>query len=363
MIIPVVIVGGGLAGLYAGFLLQRQNIEFKIVEAGPQPGGRIFSLPHSSGSDIDLQVDLGPSWFWPHQTEMLNLMQSLQVDYFQQYHQGEALFQADASTPIERFMPSYMESFRVTGGMLRLVESLVDKLPEQALELNYRVSEIKQVDNGWQLTDEDSCNPDYLASKVLIATPPRVIVDRIEFPNELQSLKAALSRLPTWMAAQAKFVATYETPFWREQGLSGQAFSRLGPMVEIHDSSATDNSGFAIFGFIGVPAGSRRQVAADELKQACLAQLGQIFGEPALNCEESYLVDWAENDLVASPADLAEQPNHPQIDLSSYRQALLDAGLYFAGSEVASRDAGYLQGAIIAASEAVAAMFSGEPKI
>jgi monoamine oxidase len=250
-----------------------------------------------------------------------------------------------------------MESFRVTGGMSRLIEKLTAKLPDEVFELGYKVKHIGKVDDIWQINSDETNKLIYRANNLIIATPPRVIIDKLDLSDKaLQPLVKKLSMLPTWMAAQAKFVATYKQAFWREQGLSGQAFSRQGPMVEIHDSSAAENDGFALFGFIGLPASHRQQITHEDLKQACLMQLLKIFGERALNVEESYLTDWATNDLVASPADLNEQPNHPKIDLSLYRQALIDCGLYFAASEVASRDAGYLQGAIIAASDAVGAI-------
>jgi monoamine oxidase len=354
---PVVVIGGGLAGLYTGYLLQQRNIEFKIVEASSRLGGRIFCQPHASEIDNGLHVDLGPAWFWPHQSEMMALMQHLKVDYFAQYNQGEALFEADAQSPIERFQPSYMESFRVTGGMVCLIKKLAAKLPAEFIELDYKVKHIEKVEGIWQIKTDDPNKPIYRANNLIIATPPRVIIDKLALADEaLQPLADNLAMLPTWMAAQAKFVATYKQAFWREQGLSGQAFSRQGPMVEIHDASATENDGFALFGFIGVAASHRMQIPHEDLKQACLMQLVKVFGESALNVEESYLTDWATNDLVASPADLNEQPNHPQIDLSPYRQALTESGLNFAASEVASRDAGYLQGAIIAATDAVEAI-------
>ncbi|MEM1154111.1 MAG: hypothetical protein AAGI44_08210 [Pseudomonadota bacterium] len=46
-----------------------------------------------------------------------------------------------------------------------------------------------------------------------------------------------LGGVPTWMAGQAKVVAVYESPFWRDSGFSGDAMSRKGPLIEIHDAS------------------------------------------------------------------------------------------------------------------------------
>jgi monoamine oxidase len=354
---PLVIIGGGLAGLYAGYLLHQRNVDFKILEANSRLGGRIFCEPHSNQPENTLGLDMGPAWFWPHQTEMMALIQTLQIDYFQQYNKGEALFEADAQSPIERFMPSYLESFRVVGGMQRVIDKLASSLPDDAMELNCAVERIESIDGIWQLSTRQQDTPIYNARRLIIAAPPRVIIDKLELPGEaLQPLKNLLARVPTWMAAQAKFVASYKRAFWREQGLSGQAFSRQGPMVEIHDSSAAENDGFALFGFIGVPASVRQKIPHEELKLHCLTQLAKIFGNQALEVEETYLSDWAINEFIASDADLNEQPAHPSIDLQPYQQALIEKGLYFGSSEVAVRDAGYLQGALVAANDGIQAL-------
>lgn len=352
------IVGGGLAGLYAGYLLQQRNFEFKILEASSRLGGRICCEPHSLGQE-KLYLDLGPTWFWPHQTEMINLLDTLQLDYFEQYCQGEALFEDDTNSPIKRFMPSYLESFRMVGGMQGLIDRLASELPEETVHLNSAVSTMESVDGIWQLSLDQRGDPAYSAERLIIAAPPRVIVDKLKMPDDsLLALKDQLASVPTWMAAQAKFVASYASPFWREQGLSGQAFSRQGPMVEIHDASADRDDGYALFGFIGIPADSRRQISSEALKRACLDQLAKIFGDMALNVERTYLIDWANNGFIAASRDMNERPHHPDIDLGSFRQSMIDHGLYFASSEVATLDPGYLRGALVAASDAVDAVIA-----
>jgi monoamine oxidase len=355
MTIPVVIVGGGLAGLYAGYLLKAQGVDFKILEAGERLGGRILGKPWSNDAGNRLNLDLGPTWFWPHQTELVALLETLNIEIFEQYNQGDALFEADAQSAVERFAPPYMESLHVSGGMSRLINRLAAEIADDVVELNSAVSGIRSINSKWRVSCDNS---DFLADRVIIAAPPRVIADKLDVTDEgLESLKKALARVPTWMAAQAKFVAGYRKPFWREQGLSGRAFSRCGPMVEIHDASATDNDGFALFGFIGVPARERINMLSEDLKQACLSQLVKIFGEQAADIENCYLYDWAKNQLIASTLDIHGRPEHPYIDLTRYRKCLKDNRLFLASSEFATQDPGYLRGAIVAADNAVREMF------
>ena len=89
--VDVVIVGGGLGGLYSAYLLKRAGVSFVLLEASERFGGRILSQ-HNTGVS-DLVVDLGPTWFWPHQRRMLALLESLDISWFAQHAQGEALYE------------------------------------------------------------------------------------------------------------------------------------------------------------------------------------------------------------------------------------------------------------------------------
>lgn len=60
---PVLIVGGGLAGLTVAHRIHRAGINFHLLEARPRLGGRILSVDASGQTSVD-GFDLGPSWFW-----------------------------------------------------------------------------------------------------------------------------------------------------------------------------------------------------------------------------------------------------------------------------------------------------------
>lgn len=72
---PVVIIGGGLAGLYAAYNLKKRNIPFLLLEAKASLGGRIAS--HYLPTNNTIGHDLGPTWIFPHQLNIQQLVTNL----------------------------------------------------------------------------------------------------------------------------------------------------------------------------------------------------------------------------------------------------------------------------------------------
>ena len=156
------------------------------------------------------------------------------------------------------------------------------------------------------------------------------------------------------MAGQAKAVAVYDRPFWRDEGLSGDAMSRKGPMVEIHDASPATGGPYALFGFIGVPPNGR----ADQqvLRQHLKAQLIRLFGPKAAEPRQLYVKDWAFDLFTATDADKAALYAHPTYGLPQAMTGLWDDRLHFAGSEVAPAFGGYIEGALESAENVISTL-------
>ena len=342
---PALIVGGGLAGLYAAYRLTQAQIPYVLWEAQPRWGGRIFSLPIAQNAELG--VDLGPTWFWPHQARMQRLCKELGLTRFDQPVAGDVLYQLQPGQAPQRSAGAgAMVSYRLEGGMQTLIAALVQRLPPQALKLNHALTALTRSADGWTATAQHQGDSRQLSiGPLFIAAPPRQVAAHLR-PHLPSRLSEQLSATPTWMAAQAKFVALYDSPFWRQAGLAGQAFSRVGPMVEIHDASSTPQTGHALFGFLGVPAQSRRQHERAVLEAACLDQLISIFGPEASQPRTVMLQDWAQEEWIASAQDLSETPQHPDLNLAPWSTELKRLGLHLVGSEFASDDAGYLEGAL-----------------
>ncbi|MDZ7750627.1 MAG: FAD-dependent oxidoreductase [Gammaproteobacteria bacterium] len=353
--VDVVVVGGGLGGLYSAYRLAAVGLSYVVLEATERLGGRILSLP--VGDTAPLGVDLGPTWFWPHQRRMHGLLAELGIPWFEQYVEGDALYQMEPGMAPQRFQGAgAMIAYRVRGGFQRLVDGLSASLDPACVRLGHPVTTLEQRGGLWRVGVGDGAGQaSFEAAHLVLAAPPRLLLERLPLAPWLPAgVRERLAATPTWMAGQAKFVATYRRPFWRAAGLAGDAFSRVGPLVEIHDASADREAGPALFGFVGLPAAARAGHGEEALKALCLHQLAGLFGAEALKTENTYLKDWARDPWVATPRDGMEPSMHPQLDLGPYRETLATLRLGFAATEAAPMEGGLLEGALLAAEVAVA---------
>ncbi len=349
---PALIVGGGLAGLYAAYRLTLAKTPYVLWEAQPRWGGRILSLPIGDGATAG--VDLGPTWFWPHQIRMQRLSEDLGLTRFEQPVAGDVLYQlVPGKAPQRTPGAGAMVSYRLQGGMPTLISALVKHLDPEVLHLNHALTSLTRTGDRWTATADHRGEARQLqVGQLIIAMPPRKIVRHLR-PHLPTRLSDALKATPTWMAAQAKFVAIYDAPFWREAGLSGQAFSRVGPMVEIHDAASSLHNGHALFGFLGVSAAARRRHGRAALELACLAQMTALFGPAASQPRAMALKDWAQDEWIVSEQDLSESPQHPDLNLTPWSAELSRLGLHLVGSEYATEEGGYLEGALCAVDAAL----------
>jgi len=191
------------------------------------------------------------------------------------------------------------------------------------------------------------------AQRALVCIPPRLAAESIEYdPPLTPEQRRALAAVPTWMAGHAKFIAVYREPFWRAAGLSGDAISRRGPMAEVHDASPQQPSSGALFGFLGLGASVRAELA--DLPARCVAQLTQLFGPRAADPIAMCLVDWATERWTATPRDGAEPPiAHPTYGLPPVLSGTWDGRLRWCSTETVEEHGGLLEGALVAAARGV----------
>ena len=132
----IAIVGAGLSGLYAAYLLEQQGItDYVLLEARDTLGGRIASVPASGHPALDAatnanqldRVDLGPTWFWPgYQHQLGRLVDDLGLQSFEQHETGDTVVERSPHEPPAR-VRGYINSpasMRLVAGMGALTDAL-----------------------------------------------------------------------------------------------------------------------------------------------------------------------------------------------------------------------------------------------
>jgi monoamine oxidase len=338
------IIGGGLAGIALADALSAAGKDFVLVEARDRIGGRI--LNHRYGQSV---FDMGPAWFWPGQLRIAALISRLGLERFEQFASGDILYEDQNGVQRGQGFASMEGSYRLMGGFGALVAALEKTVPSDRV---YKGSPVTGLVRRGEKISAKTSDKTFTAQNVVLALPPRIAAEITFAPPLPDAAVLAMQNVQTWMAGQAKAVAVYDRPFWRDAGFSGDAMSRKGPMVEIHDASPSVGGPYALFGFIGVPPNERRDAGA--LRQQLIEQFSRLFGPEAGSPVQMVVKDWAFDPHTSTSADLAPLSAHPQYGLPLSLSELWQGSLLFAGSEVAPQFGGYLEGALEAAEIAFA---------
>ncbi len=176
---------------------------------------------------------------------------------------------------------------RVVGGLQRVPILLAENLGDDVF-LGQPARTVRWGDAGVSVLTDDL---EVRARRVIVAVPP-VLYTRISFdpplPRRQQMMHQHLS-----MGFVIKVHAVYETPFWREDGLSGTAFSPYELSHEAYDNTNFNDPRGTLVGFVSDEAADGVfTVSAEERKQRILTSLSHYFGEKALTPVVYYESDW-----------------------------------------------------------------------
>ncbi|MGR9052682.1 MAG: flavin monoamine oxidase family protein [Gammaproteobacteria bacterium] len=356
--LDIVIIGGGLSGLYLAYRLQAARRAFAVYEARDRFGGRILSLPVAEPATgaADFAFDLGPSWIWPDsQPRIAGFIERFGIAVFPQWIEGKSLYHTRRTSVPETYYDrqTYAQARRIRGGSYRLIETLLGQLPNDALHTGHKLVEVADLQDHVRLKfiGPDSNEQTVSARQVVVTLPPRLAAGSIAFVPELDHrLSDIMSATGTWMAGQAKAVIRYPHAFWRRTGYSGSALAVYpgAALGEIFDAGSDVGEQAALSGFFAWPAPLRERYRQDS-EALILDQLVRLFGKEAAEPNAIVVKDWFQEAETAVAADEIPPVEHP---VYGHRWLRLDHWrdkLYFGGTETAPEFGGYLEGALEAA--------------
>jgi putrescine oxidase len=177
---------------------------------------------------------------------------------------------------------------RVVGGLQQVPLLLAERLGDDVL-LGHAVRAIEWSDEGVTVHADGELR--VRARHVILALAP-VLYNRISFVPALPRLQHQMHQHIS-MGFVIKVHAVYDRPFWREQGLSGTAFSPYELSHEAYDNTNHGDERGTLVGFVSDRnADDVFRLSAEERKERILESLSHYYGPEAKNPVVYYESDW-----------------------------------------------------------------------
>lgn len=239
---------------------------------------------------------------------------------------------------------------RVVGGTAAIADRMAAELGP-AVVLDSPVSAVHQDADGVLVR---SARLDVRADRVIVAMSP-ADATRIRFTPDLPTRRSMLQR--RWSTgSENKLFAVYDRPFWREQGLNGQAVTDLPVANYVVDNSPPDADVGILLTFHGTAGAGCGQHWSDAIlddpvarRDAFLADLTTLFGPDAANPVAYLEKDWTHEQWISgcvgsrAPGSLTQYTDADRRPIGR---------IHWAGTETAVLNQGYIDGAVSAAERA-----------
>jgi lysine-specific histone demethylase 1B len=344
----VLIIGAGAAGLYAGYILKSKGIDFQILEAAPNYGGRLGKLtgfanfPLDIGaqwmhgknsivgdlvkkSDTQITLDDSNEKYWFNNELVSSLQRDVTEIFEEEENVSDVSFEefavqkgfgneykniveaiagdsgADASNISaywkimeEENWSAGDEDFKFEETFFDLIEKQIAIHVQDHIQLN---TVIKQIDySGPTINVTDSNNNAYTADKVIITVPITILKSEdIEFVPALPTEKTtAFSKIG--MDAGMKVFLKFSSKFFDENILGGSICAAYSD-----DSIGKLQDDYVLLAFImGQQAEYLTSLGSDSaITDALLQELDTMYnGQASASFVASHVQNWTTNPFV-----------------------------------------------------------------
>jgi monoamine oxidase len=181
-------------------------------------------------------------------------------------------------------------------------------------------------------------------ARQIIVTAPPLLAGRIEYEPALPHWRENLTQR-TPMGSVIKTQVIYDEPFWRNEGLCGQATGDGEGSRVVFDNSPPDGSPGVLLAFLeGDEARRLGRVPLDLRRQTVIDSLVRYFGPRAAKPENYLELDWQQEKWSGGCYGTLFGPNV----WTRYGRALREpvGAIHWAGTETSPEWAGYIEGAI-----------------
>jgi len=244
------------------------------------------------------------------------------------------------------------QDFRVSGGTQGIAIKAARQLGDRVL-LEHPVHEIAQDARGVSVSAGAIT---VAGERVIVAIPPH-LAGRIVYSPGLPALRDQLTqRMP--IGSLIKTIAVYDRPFWRPEGLNGQANSDQGPVKVTFDASPESGTPGVLLGFVdGDDARALSDLPPSQRQRRALESYVRYFGPQAAHPRTYFDQVW-DREIYTGGCPVGVMP--PGV-MTEYGRALRApvGRIHWAGTETATVWTGYMDGAVQSGQRAAAEALSG----
>ncbi|MGW0928747.1 flavin monoamine oxidase family protein [Streptomyces sp. NPDC002644] len=176
---------------------------------------------------------------------------------------------------------------RVVGGMQSVSQAMAAALGDD-VHLSTPVRTIRRDDTGVTVISD---RVTVRAKKVIMAVPPN-LYSRVSYEPPLPRRQHQLHQHFS-LGLVIKVHAVYETPFWREDGLSGTGFGAGRLVQEVYDNTNHGDTRGTLVAFVAEErADAAFALPAEERRRRILESIASYLGDRALEPVVYYESDW-----------------------------------------------------------------------
>jgi monoamine oxidase len=237
---------------------------------------------------------------------------------------------------------------RIVGGSQAIALRLAERIGTDRLLLS---TPVREVSWGPETVRAESPSVAVEARRAVLTGPP-TLLGRISYDPPLPAVRDLLTqRVPN--GAVVKCMAVYERPFWRDDGLSGQAASDEGPVQVVFDNSPPSGVPGVLLAFLeGSHAVRLSSVSLEERRRIVIDALAAFFGPRARSPLRYLERDWSAEEWTRGCYGGHLPPGvWTQLGPALRRPV---GPLHWAGSETGERWSGYMDGAVESGERAAA---------
>jgi monoamine oxidase len=232
---------------------------------------------------------------------------------------------------------------RLVAGTQQISIRLADELGNGCVELGSPARVIQYSAGSAEGVVVGSDRVAVVARRAIVAVAP-ALAGRIAYEPALPPRRDGLSQRMA-MGSVVKSMSIYERPFWRDEGLSGEAASVDGPVSVVLDNSPPDGSPGVLVAFLeGRAARDAGGLAPEERRRIVTDCLARLFGPRAQDPDRYLDKAWAAEEWTRGCYGAFMPPGAWTDHGAALRETI--GPIHWAGTETATVWNGYMDGAV-----------------